>query len=143
MPATLSWLFNPVVIFVLFVATWRLSKLLNDETGFLHIFSIIRHIFGVRYVFYEKQDSQQIIEKTLSLRQVIELGDDVYSLETKYLWHISELFSCIWCMSVWVGTLLVIVAYFFPITILGSLFLSCSAGAIFLETIRERLADEK
>lgn len=142
MPAILnSFLFNPVVIFILFVATWRLSKLLNDEDGFLHIFTIIRHIFGVRYVFYDKQDGEQIVEKSLSLKEVFELGDDVYSLETKYLWHISQLFSCIWCMSVWVGTLLVLVAYFFPMTIFMSLVLSCSASAIFLEAIRERLAE--
>jgi hypothetical protein len=132
-------LLNPVVVIVLFLATWRLSSLFIDEIGFLHIFTIIRHIFGVRYVYYEKHDGEQIIEKRLTLKEAIELGMDSTGLDKIYTNHFAELFSCIWCMSVWVGTLNVILVALNPVFIIAMLILACSTATIFIG----RLADEK
>lgn len=134
-----SLLLNPIFFLIFVLAAWRLSSLLNNERGFLNIFTIIRHIFGVRYVTYERVNDQEIIEKYLTLKEVIELGDDALTLEAKYKWHISELFSCIWCMSVWVGFMLTLLYFVYPIIIVFYVSLAVSAGAIFIEIFRERL----
>lgn len=141
MPLTFNLLLNPIFFLILILAVWRLSSLLNNERGFLNIFAIIRHIFGVRYLTYERLNDQEITEKHLTLKEVIELGDDALTLETSYKWHISELFSCIWCMSVWVGFVLTFLYFIYPIVIVFYISLAVSAGAIFIEIFRERLAE--
>ena len=141
MHPTFNLLLNPVFIFILLLATWRVSSLMNNERGFLNIFTIIRHIFGVRYITYERVNEEKIAEKYLTLKEVIELGEDALTLEAEYKWHISELFSCIWCMSVWVGFMLTFLFVLYPVIIVFYVSLAVSTGAIFIEILRERLTE--
>ena len=141
MHPTFNLLLNPVFIFILLLATWRVSSLMNNERGFLNIFTIIRHIFGVRYITYERVNEEKIAEKYLTLKEVIELGEDALTLQAEYKWHISELFSCIWCMSVWVGFMLTFLFVLYPVIIVFYVSLAVSTGAIFIEILRERLTE--
>lgn len=61
-------------------ASWRLSNLLVEEEGPGNIFVKIRKVMGVYY--------------------------DEYSQKQTTGW-LGDLFSCVWCMSVWVSFILV------------------------------------
>jgi hypothetical protein len=61
---------------ILALAVWRFSSMLVNEDGPLHIFHKLRYMVGMRY------DEQSIEYPTTPL---------------------SDLFACVWCMSVWVG----------------------------------------
>lgn len=64
------------------LATWRLSSLLVNEDGPNDMFLIIRTRLGVHLI-----------------------GDDDRPES-----NLGRLFSCIWCMSVWVGAFIALVA---------------------------------
>ncbi len=70
---TLSGFFSFVVMGL---ATWRLSSLLVRESGPFSLLSKMRHAIGVRY------NQQSVPEGTNAL---------------------AEAFTCVWCLSVWVG----------------------------------------
>lgn len=73
---------------VLALAVWRISSLLVNESGPYTILDLFRHQVGVRYT--DKGESYTTNE-------------------------LAELFSCIWCLSIWIGGLVTILYYFFPI----------------------------
>lgn len=73
---------------ILALAVWRISSLLISEPGPWHIFERLRHAVGVRY---HPETYERIASNTLS-----------------------EMFTCIWCMSVWIGILLTVAYYLLP-----------------------------
>ena len=63
-------------IVILALAVWRLSSMLVNEDGPLHIFHKLRYKMGMRY-------NENSIEYPTT--------------------PLSDLFACVWCMSMWVG----------------------------------------
>jgi len=91
-------------LLVLVLATWRISSLFVNEDGPFGMFAKWRNLFGVRY----DEQSQPY-------------GTSV----------LGELFSCIFCFSIWVGLILMIAYSYYPNqTILACLPFALSAGAI-------------
>lgn len=69
-------------LIILGLATWRISYMLVGEQGPYNIFEKLRHKVGVEYL----DDGTPYIRNT---------------------W--GELFTCMWCMSIWIGAILFIV----------------------------------
>jgi hypothetical protein len=65
------------------IATWRLSNLFVHEDGPLDVFRKLRDVLGA-YI----------------------LGDDDQPLTT-----LGRLFSCVWCLSVWIGAALTAISF--------------------------------
>ena len=89
---------------ILGLATWRISHLLVSEEGPWDFLSKFRHLAGVRYDEHSSPYSTNVF---------------------------SELLTCIWCLSPWIGTILTL-AYWrwsYP-TILCSLPFALSAMAV-------------
>jgi len=76
---SLSPTFSLIDLLILGLATWRLSSLLVNEDGPWEIFARMRTMVGIRY------NEQSLPYATTAL---------------------SELFTCVFCMSVWMGFLL-------------------------------------
>lgn len=66
------------------LATWRVSKLLADEDGPAGILAKFRGFIGVYYDDYSNKKGKNTL---------------------------AELFTCVWCLSVWVG---LIMSFFSP-----------------------------
>lgn len=79
-------------------ATWRLSNLLVNEAGPWRVFIRLREAFGVGH------------------------NDD----DVPAYWPYGSIFACVWCMSVWIGFVVLII----PIPIVAALSLSAIAIAI-------------
>lgn len=99
-------------IFILLLgilATWRISSLFVHEKGPFHIFSILREAIGIQH----------------------DNDDNPYAYPSGFL---GELFSCVWCFSIWIGIFLAIL-YFISASVYVwiTLPLAWSAGAILLE----------
>lgn len=96
---------------ILALATWRISSLLVNEDGPWTIFERLRHFIGVRY----NADSEKIGTNALS-----------------------ELFTCVWCMSPWIGLLWTIVWSLWPQPVLWiATPLALSAGAIIVDKVTD------
>jgi hypothetical protein len=65
------------------LATWRISNMLVEEEGPYDIFERLRHRLGVQY-----------------------LEDGAAYSHNEW----GKLFTCVWCMSVWVGAIVFIVS---------------------------------
>lgn len=101
-----------VAIIALPFAVWRLSSLLVSESGPFDIMDKIRHRVGIRYNEYNQ----------------------VYGTNT-----FADLFTCIWCMSVWVSALLVIIMMIDSFAgAIVNLILAGSCSAIIIDTILEK-----
>ena len=88
------------------LATWRVSSLLVDENGPFDIFAELRYRVGVRF---DKQSQPY--------------GKNEFA----------KVFTCIWCMSIWIGIMLTIGFALIPtITYWICLPLALSAGAIYV-----------
>lgn len=93
-------------LLILILATWRISSLLVNENGPFDWFDRFRYAIGVRH------------------------NDSGVSYGTNVL---GDLFSCVWCFSIWLGFILMISYVFYPNqTILACLPFALSAGAIAL-----------
>lgn len=93
-----------VTLLILIGATWRLSSLLADESGPFDIFTRLRYLVGVRF----DENSQPY-------------GENVFA----------KAFTCVWCISIWMGTVLVIIYSLVPtFTFWICLPFALSAGAI-------------
>ena len=89
---------------ILALAVFRLSSLFAEEEGPFHLFDRIRHFIGVRYDV-----------------NGLPMGNNV----------IANGITCVWCNSVWFGTIITVAYYLMPdITILLCLPLSLSAAAV-------------
>jgi hypothetical protein len=68
-------------------ANWRIAHLLaSQEAGPYNILHRLRHFVGVRHS-----------------------GNDVHGTN-----EFAQLFTCVWCMSLWTGLLLTLLLYFYP-----------------------------
>jgi hypothetical protein len=91
-------------LIILTLATWRISSLLVNEDGPFDWFNRFRYWVGVRY---NDRD--------------VPYGLNVFG----------DLFSCVFCFSVWIGAILAIAYYFQPnLTYWVCLPFALSAGAI-------------
>lgn len=92
---------------ILTLATWRLSSLLVNELGPANIFEHMRTWIGVRYS-----------------ESGIRYGENI----------VAEAFTCVWCLSVWVGLILGLVWTFNGVaaTMIAGPF-ALSGGAILIE----------
>jgi hypothetical protein len=93
-------------IIILSLATFRIASLLVNEEGPFGIFVRLRGAVGVTLNQYHQEEATTI-------------------------W--GELFTCIWCMSVWAGCGWTLVYFIFPtIAIWLALPFALSAAAIFI-----------
>ena len=95
-------------LFVLVLATWRLSYILVKEDGPWNFVALTRYKIGVRYDQY----STPYGENTLA-----------------------DLLTCVWCTSVWVGAALAAIYLIAPdVAVAISLPFALSAGAIIVNS---------
>lgn len=95
---------------ILTLATWRITSLLVNEYGPFNLLERMRYRLGVRY-----DESLQRI------------GTNV----------VAEAFTCMWCLSVWVGLVLSIALYAMPVLSVWLLLpFALSAGAIVIERLK-------
>lgn len=92
-------------LFVLMLATWRLSNLLVDagESGPFNLLHKIRYAAGVRYDDYSQPYGTNEVARAL---------------------------TCLWCTSVWIGALVTAVYALSPLVLWLLLPFALSAGAI-------------
>lgn len=96
-------------LLLLALATWRLTNLLTDEQGPFDMFVHMRHKLGVR------KNAQN---------------------ENYGITELGKLFSCIWCLSPWIGLLFSVVYYLRRgVAIAITLPLSLSALALLYQKI--------
>lgn len=96
---------------VLALATWRVSSLLVCECGPFDIFLRLRKLAGIQH------------------------DDDCRPVE----WNgglFAGLFSCVWCMSVWVAGIMYLIWWLSPIPVY---ILAASCGGILIEEVRSWL----
>ena len=99
---------NILEIAVLGMACWRLTSLLYQEKGPFDVFKKLREWMGITHI-----------------------EDKPCVYPDKFL---CQLFSCVWCLSVWIAAILMISYIFLPIvTIYFSVWLSLSTIAIGLD----------
>ena len=72
---------------VISLAVWRISSLLVEEDGPYQIFGKLRHRVGIRY----NAQSEKVATNELA-----------------------ELFTCVWCMSIWIGLAFGVLTWFLP-----------------------------
>jgi hypothetical protein len=99
---------NALSFLVLGLATWRFSSLLVNEEGPFDMFQHFRNVSGVKYDEYS-----------------VAYGTNI----------LSNIISCIWCTSVWVAWILIILAAFWQnvVVVLCAPF-ALSAIAIIIES---------
>lgn len=96
-------------LFAGILATWRVSSLIAREEGPWEVLTRLRYLLGERY-----NERSQPYGTTM----------------------ISKLAGCIWCNSIWVGLLVVLIYELSPTAYLWvTMPLSLSAGAIALEEL--------
>lgn len=95
---------------ILTLATWRITSLLVNEYGPFNLLERLRYRLGVRY----DEDLRRI-------------GTNV----------VSEAFTCVWCLSVWVGLVLSVALYAMPVWSVWLLLpFALSAGAIVIDRLK-------
>lgn len=100
------------------IATWRVSYMLVFEEGPGDLFKRIRELVGV----VDNEDGSR---------------EEEYGL-TGIKKFLAGIFSCIYCMSIWVGAFFALFATPSPTYYLLYL-LYCSSAAIFINLVHERL----
>lgn len=101
-----------VAILALPFAVWRLSSIFVSESGPFNIMDKVRYRVGIRYNEYNQ----------------------VYGTNT-----FADLFTCVWCMSVWVSALLVIIMIIDSfVGAMINIALAGSCIAIIIDTILEK-----
>ena len=104
------WLaIRAVDLFVLGLATWRISSMIVEETGPFHIFQWVRFHLGVRYTTTSEPFGTNALVEAL---------------------------TCVWCFSVWVGLFVGLAYAFAPsVTMIVCGILSLSTLAVIIEEI--------
>lgn len=87
---------EPLTLVILGLATWRISSLLVDEEGPFSIFMKFRMAIGT--IYYVDED-------ILTNDQAIELSKHNFELTKNYQNEFAKLFSCVWCLSIWIAPL--------------------------------------
>jgi len=96
-----------VELFILGMATWRLTSLLVNEEGPWNIFARLRYMIGIRYNERSERVSMNVLAEGL---------------------------SCVWCSSIWVASLVLLSYALVPrTTLIVSLILTLSSIAILIE----------
>lgn len=101
---------DSIVLIIAILATWRLSAMLSYETGPFNIFIWFRELFGIVHN---------------------DFGEKVGVPELFF----AELLDCVWCVSVWVGFVVAVALYFYPVLVWILLPFALSAGAIIVEKV--------
>jgi len=125
------------------LSTFRISLLLVEEEGMFLMFERIRMFFGVYYSTVELQNNQQVlvpVNNNIVLRELKE-GYELNYIK-QYKNEFSKLFSCVWCISVWVSLVLNLIWFLtyspdFYIIDLVYMTLATSAIAIVLKQLLE------
>lgn len=100
---------NGVQLVVLALAVWRASSLLVQEEGPFEIFARFRYRIGVRYT-----------------KTNVAIGNN----------ELAKLFTCVWCLSVWIGALAALAWWLAPGPVsLCALPFALSAGAILIDRL--------
>ncbi len=86
-----------MILAILILATWRITKLFITESGPFRVFYRIRRFFGAS-----------------------DLTGEVEPEKSKFM---SELLSCLYCFSIWVGILISLFSYPFVATLTESIVL--------------------
>lgn len=92
-------------IFLLALATWRMTSLLVNEPGPFGIFKRLRELAGIQH----------------------DENGEIYMIPDNLL---SGILSCVWCCSVWVGGIFVLMDVLIPWADYVFLWLAISALAI-------------
>lgn len=102
---------TPLVLLALILATWRVSAMLTKETGPFHIFERMRELSGIEH---DADGGVLIVPNKL----------------------FAELFSCVWCVSIWVATFWAVLWFFLPdIAFYASLPFAISTVAILIDRL--------
>lgn len=143
---SLDWL---IFIFISGLAIARLSRLVMNEESFLWTGYIVRHLVGMRYkAKYNGDNWVKVKEQTLQ-NENLELPDEINNIfqlvhfariEKLGLYHLhpnsylGRIFSCIFCISIWIAIFAVFSYIFLPMTpfmeILWLLFVVCAVSQI-------------
>ena len=100
----MDWL----TIVLIILATWRVASMLTQEDGPFKMFQRIRRLFGI------KHDDGRIFQ----------IPDR----------NMAKLFTCLWCMSLWVGGIMYGIWLVAPIVVW---ILAISTGAIIVDRLTE------
>ncbi len=101
---------NPLHLIILSLATWRLSILLSAEDGPYKIFNKLRIRIGIHYI------GERVNTRT----------------------ELAELFSCTWCLSIWIGAIASVAYYYLREPIVWIVLpLAMSAAAIIVGKFAE------
>lgn len=104
---------HPLNLLILLLATWRLSALFAYESGPFNLFQHLRWAMGVR---------------------VDSVGQNYYTNS------LAEGIACVWCNSLWFGTVWTVTYYFMPdLTLWLALPLALSALSVVLQVSLDRL----
>ncbi len=96
-----------VELFVLGLATWRITSMIVNEEGPFQLFERFRYMIGIRYDEHSERIATNVFAEGL---------------------------SCVWCTSVWIGGLVVGLYLLCPKpTFIVSLICSVSAISILIE----------
>jgi hypothetical protein len=98
------------IFIIAILATWRLSAMFSYETGPFEMFVYIRELAGI-------------------------VHDDTGEIVTDDGSFFAELFTCIWCLSIWIGAFVGIVLWFYPVLVVLFLPFALSAGAVLVERL--------
>lgn len=122
-----------IEIFVLSIATFRLSNMIVYEALPFHAGLRLRHFLGVKYIAYKDEYGENYY---YNLDDVIKYyKKNLLNKLDQYSVHsISELVSCLWCCSVWVSGILMLLRFVsFDTYFVIILILSVSALSITVE----------
>ena len=95
-------------LLILVLATWRLASMFVSEDGPFDVFRRIRSLFGVTH--HDDGSVAQIPDRTLA-----------------------KLFTCMWCMSVWMAAAVYGLWFLAPVIVW---ILGLSGGVIIVERVR-------
>ena len=94
------------ILLVVSLAVFRISLMIVSEDGPFTIFPRFKRWIGVRYDQYSQ----------------------VYATN-----EFAKLFTCVWCLSLWLGLAVTVFAYFFPVIAFWvAMPFACSAVAVIL-----------
>jgi len=97
-------------LIIAILATWRLSAMMSYETGPFDVFTYIRESVGIVHD---------------------DTGQKIGVPET----FIAKLLDCVWCNSVWIAFVIVIMLYFYPVFVWFVFPFALSTGAIIVEKV--------
>jgi hypothetical protein len=114
---------TPLEFLILAFATWRISSMLTQEGGPFGFFLRQRELFGITH------DAHHV--PTGFYPDDTCIASLAKESPTKFF---QAIFTCVWCMSVWVGIALFCLWYFLPIlAIIVATPLALSALAILID----------